>query len=396
MRKSVYSFLVIFTFIFVGVFSTFGQNKDILEEANQLYAAKQYGQAVSAYQKLLGEVPDAPTKAKIIFNLGMTYQQLKQYDKAIETFNRIFTMEVNDLEAGGNIMQAYRNYRPSAQWEIGNSLFAKGDYEGALAAYRATREKYPFRSWCGTCQQGFEYKYDLYEAVLLEHLGKYKDAVSGYLKISHPRLIEIYAANDQLADLKELIRVKDEPTIAERMRKYAWTREKAGEGLSTRVLSEYFRVYELGKEGNVSALMNLARQYAKNRNDSYIGDWIAKTLAKHPKLSVPFVSAELKNLQTYPHLFYRTLGFTGTPEAVAVLKAQAEKAISWYDAVAIVTALGLAGESGEAVLSELEQKSLSENMKLALQKYKNGELPAKLYEELKFPVSPKTKLPIAL
>lgn len=396
MRKSIYSFLVIFTFIFTGAFSGFGQNQDILEQANQLYAAKQYAQAVSAYQKLLTEVSDAPTKAKVIFNLGKTYQQLRQYDKAIETFQQIFAMDVNDREPGGNIMQAYRNYRSHAQWEIGNSLFAKGDYEGALAAYRTTREKHPFRSWCGTCQQSFEYKYDLYEAVSLEHLGKYNEAVSGYLKISHPRLIEIYAANDQLADLKVLIEAKDEPVIAERMKKYAWTREKAGEGLSTQILSQYFKIYELGKAGNATALMNLTRQNAKNGNESYIGDWIAKTLAKHPRLSVALVSAELRNLQTYPYLFYRTLGFTGTPEALAQLKALAERAINWNDAVAIVKALSLAGEHGESVLRELEQKSLSENMKLALQKYKNGELDSKTFEDLKFPPIPKTKLPISL
>ena len=396
MRKSVYLSLAISTIIFVSVFSTFGQNKDILEEANQLYAAKQYTQAGAAYQKLLGEVSDAPTKAKIIFNLGMTYQQLGQYDKAIETFQQIFTMDVNDREPGGNIMQAYRNYRPSAQWEIGNSLFAKGDYEGALAAYRTTREKYPFRSWCGTCQQSIEYKYDLYEAVSLEHLGKYKEAVSGFLKISHPRLLEIYAANDQLADLKDLIEAKDEPVIAERMNKYAWTREKASEGLSTQVFSQYFKIYELGKSGDVTALMNLARQYSKHSNDSYLGDWTAKTMAKHPRLAVALISAELRNLRTYPHLFYRILGFTGTPEAVVVLKAQAEKVINWYDAAAVVTALGLAGEPGASVLRELEGKSLSENMKLALQKYKNGELAPKTYESLKFPPIPKTKLPVAL
>lgn len=150
MRKVTKLFLM-FLFLCAGHNISFGQAKDVLAEANQLYVNKQYEQALAAYQKMLGENSDAATRAKIIYNVGLTYQKLKQYDRAVETFKQIFALEVNDREPGGSIMQLYRNYRPGAQWEIGNALFAKGDYEGALAAYRATREKHPFRSGCGTC-----------------------------------------------------------------------------------------------------------------------------------------------------------------------------------------------------------------------------------------------------
>lgn len=392
MKKVTSKFLVFLILALLNA-ASFGQNKDSFETANQFYANRQYAQALSAYQKLLDETTDAPTKAKLVFNIGLTYQKLKNYDKAVETFKQIFAMEVNDREAGGNIMQTYRNYRPSAQWEIGNSLFAKGDYEGALAAYRASKEKHPFISGCGTCRASQQHKYILYEAVCLEYLGRYNEAVAVYLQIDEPRLAEIYEANGQLEDLKTIIAKKDEPKILELQKKYAWTREYIAGNLSSKQLTESIKIYELEKANNITALINLAQQFSKNGGYGR-QDVVAKMLARHPQQTVPFISSMLKRDGYLPEYFYQILGLTKTTEAVAILKNLAEKSYNWRDSVALVENLSLSGELGENALKELETKQLSENMRLALRKYRDGESTDDVNKKIKFPPVPQRKLPV--
>ncbi len=55
MKKSVILFLFVFAFLSAGNIFLFGQNKDLLSEANSLYASKNYSEAVDIYKKLLVE-----------------------------------------------------------------------------------------------------------------------------------------------------------------------------------------------------------------------------------------------------------------------------------------------------------------------------------------------------
>lgn len=390
MSKITNTFLLLTALIFLNVYS-FAQATDSLAEANQLYVNKKYAEALAAYEKLLAESADAPTKAKIIYNIGLTYQKLKQYDRAVETFGQILALNVNDREAGGNIMQTYRNYRANAQWEIGNSLFAKGDYAGALAAYRTTKEKYPFQSWCGTCRRSIEYKYVLYEAICLEHLGRYDEAVSVYLKIYHPRLAELYEANGQLEDLKSIIAAKDAPLIAGYQKKYAWTLEKIAESLPSRGLHEAIKIYELEKANNITALMNLARQFSQRGGDGR-QEIVARMLARHPRVVVPLIESLLRKDEYLPVFYYQVLGRAATPQAIAILKEQGEKITNIWDAMVVVESFSLAGDASESTLKELEAKKLSPNMEFVIRKYRNGEPIDETREKVDFPTVPKIKL----
>jgi len=385
MSKFAGLFSIIFVVIFLHCAVLFGQTADVLEQINQLYSTKQYAQAAAAYQNLLAKTTDAPTKAKILFNLGLTYQQLKQYDKAIENFRQIFEMKVDDREAGGNIMQAYRNYRPNAQWEIGNSFFAKGDYENALLAYRTTREKYPFRSWCGTCQGSFESRYVLYEAICLEYLGRYDEAVKLYLTIYEPRLAEIFYQAGQIEDLKAIIAKRDEVYIADGMRKYAWTREKASEGLPSHYLNDAIKIYDLEKSENWVGLIKSAVRFAPLRRNGR-RNAAAEILARHPQKVLPLIKNDLNNPtdRTRIFLYYEVLGLTGTNESIAILKELAAKELNWWHVAELVKALGAAGDKGERALKELEPNA-KDNLKLAIERNKTGELDAESVNEIKFP-----------
>ena len=163
--------------------------------------------------------------------------------------------------------------------------------------------------------------------------------------------------------------------------------------MPTRTYTDFFKFYELGKSENTAALMSELRKLATSPQDNYLKDWTAQMFAKNPSVSVPMIAAELKNLKTYPYIFYRTLGFAATPEAIEILKNQSAKINGWFDAESIVASLTLAGDAGKNALSELENQRLPENMKLAIQKYKSGELNAKNYEEVKFAPLSKSELP---
>lgn len=371
----------------------FGQNKNPLDEANDFYANKKYTQAAEIYRKLLGEISDADEKAKITYNLGMTYRLLKQLSEAENQFQKILAINVSNREIKQGILGTFENYHHDAQLEIAKIQYETGNYESALKSSRDAFKKYPFKSNCGTCIRDENYKMTLFEAATLERLNRNKEAFDAYFKIGHPRLVEIYAANKDLEKFIEITAKKNEPTIREYEKKYSYTREKIEYFLPTKNYKDFFKAYENSKSGNVSALMNDLRKLAASPQDTYIKDWTAQMLAANLRLAVPLVSAELKNLKTYPYIFYRTLGFAATPEAIAILKSYAEKSTGWYEAESIVASLMLAGENGENAIRELEAKPLSENMKLAVAKYKNGELNAKNYSEMNFAPIVKSEMP---
>jgi tetratricopeptide (TPR) repeat protein len=362
MRRTV--ILIFLSLVLTASLRVSGQDKTF-DEANELYAAQKYAEAEAVYRRLLGSASETSFKAKIVYNLGMTYVQLKRFEDAETQFRTLLSMKVDNREASGNITRPFRNYHYNAQMEIAKIQYENGDFAGALESFRNARTKYPFQSFCGNCISEENHKVTLYEAATLEHLGRSKEAFELYFRIGHPRLVEIYAANDRLEQLTEIVKKKNKPQTDE-------------------AFKAFFMAYELGKAGEAAALLNELRELAKTRQDSYLKDWTARMLARNAQTAVPLIEAELKNPKTYPYVFYRTLGFAATPEAMEILKARAEKAAGWYDAEAIAASFLLAGEAGANAVKQLEKRPLGKNMKLALEKMKSGELTAKNYIELEF------------
>lgn len=394
MRKPLFLIFIFSVFYLNGNSFLFGQDKSPLEVANSFYAERKYTEAIEIYRKLLGETSDADEKAKITYNLGMSYRLLKQPGEAKNEFQKILDINVSNSAIKQGILDTYANYHHNAQLEIAKIQYETGDFTSALISFKNASKKYPFKSGCGTCIRDENYKITLYEAATLEQLNRTKEAFDAYFKIGHPRLIEIYGENKNVDKFIEIIAKKNEPTIREYEKNYSYTREKIEYFLPTKNYKDFFKAYEYSKNDQNAALMNELRKLATSSQDSYLKDWTAKMFAANPRVAVPLVAAELKNLKTYPYIFYRTLGFAATPEAIAVLKTYAEKSIGWYDAESIIASFILAGEAGKAAIKELEAKPLSENMKLAVQKYKNGELLAKNYLEMSFAPLQKSELPV--
>src|SRR4051812_992616 len=133
-----YAIFLVPAILFSGVESASAQSKPELrplDSANRLFQSGKYLDAERAFRSLLDQSIDVPTRGKATFNLAVTLQKLGRYDEAIQNYNKLLTLSVDDKEAGGHLMEPYRNYRPRAQWEIGNCLFAKMNYAGAMQAY---------------------------------------------------------------------------------------------------------------------------------------------------------------------------------------------------------------------------------------------------------------------
>lgn len=361
------AFLTLFL-IFLAVISN-AQQRSRLDEINETYYnQRQYTQAADAYQKLLAETTDVPTRAKIVFNLGMTFQMLKQYDKAIENFQQILTMNVDDNEPGGHIMELKRSYRPRAQWETGNSYFGKGDYERALAAYRTARGKYPINTGCGNCNESIERRHNIVEGITLERLGRFTESVVPYLKADESHLAELYFKTGQLEDLREIVNARNEPYISDLMRKYAWTREKASESLPLRNLKAALDAYDYEKEGNWQKLLKLGYFFNRSRSDDYGRNNIAITLlAGHGDKVLPLLKQEIsKGLHASEFgIVYHVLALSQHDESIAFLKTLVEKnGLHWENAIILIRALNSAGEKGKTILNELETIDKT-NLKIA-------------------------------
>lgn len=387
MFKSVRAAFGLFLLALLPVFLQ-GQAPTTFDEINKLYSEGHYTQAVDAYRRLLTTTNDASTRAKVVFNLGMTYQKLRQHDLAIEQFKQIFALGADDNEPGGSIMETNRNYRSRAQWEIGNSLLANGDYEGALAAYRTTRDKYPFRSWCGTCSQDFSHRYLRYEALMLDYLKRFGEASGIYLKLDHPRVAEIYAAAGQLDDLKVVVDRLNEAHIAEQMRKYSWSRAYASESMPLRKVHQASGLYEMEKSRNWAGLIKLALQNGYGRGTG-ARNLASIILARNAIEAMPWLRPELnkRHPDRSHYVVYEILGRMGTDESVGILKAKAAAEQNWWEVAILVRELGAAGKKGIDALNEIEVNA-KDNLKLAIERFRKG----KLHEDELLPDFPEVSL----
>ncbi|HIJ64703.1 MAG TPA: tetratricopeptide repeat protein, partial [Candidatus Hydrogenedentes bacterium] len=196
----------------------------LVKAGNLEYELKDYETARQFWRRADKEYRDTAAWAKAVFNIGLSYKDEGKYSEAIAEFERILTADVDDMEPGAHIMETYRNYRPRAQWEIGLCHLAASKHAEALDAFVTGREKYPFKSWCGNCQDAFEYRYAFYEGLCHEYLGQWHKAVCRYFDAAtvelysnatvHVRLVDLYERAGQLDDLVSILDSWDKPQIA--------------------------------------------------------------------------------------------------------------------------------------------------------------------------------------
>lgn len=381
MSTSLVRLLLIVQLSVTGVIA--GQGVDPLTEANRLFEARDYQAAAVAYRAVAEKTSDIPTAAKAWFNLGLTYRKLNRHNEAIAAFSQIFQMDVDDREPGGHIMEPYRNYRSKAQWHVGLSLFAKGDYTGALEAYLTTKLKYPFQSWCNVEEQAAQEMYGLHEGLTYEHLGLYREAVDAYLRVYAPRLVDLYEAAGQLDDLKRIISRRD-PTPS--------TGSVSLEFQPSRNLRDMLEIRAMAEAHAWPRLLELLRHWSKGSGNGR-QNYLAKMLARYPRETLPLLKRELDAGAGYPQLVYQTMGLMGTPESVATLKGQAEREENIWLSSSLVYALSLSGELGQAALDDLDKRARG-NLRIAIDHFKSGLLLEMYAANMTFPsIPPRLVLP---
>jgi len=388
------------------------QASELLKMANEAYKEKNYDRAVKLWGQIQTNYKGANEWPKAVYNTGIILKEQKRFDEAIEIFKELLASDVNDTEPGAGIMEAYRNYRPKAQWETGDCLLAKGDYAGALEAYQLTEQRHPFRSWCGTCLLAYEYRYALYKGLCLEYLGRYNEAVKSYFKAvmntpsSNPtiniRLIDLYQNTGQTTVLEKILNEIDTYLIKRLVKEHGtkiYDDRDFDEHFATKTIRRVLEIRRMGEKANLPGLVELTdAKESSGDTENYRGrlqNWeaieAAKALAQYPDKAVPLLKSKMDG-DADDKLIYYALGLCGTKEAVGILKSEAikQKNINWT--IPAVYALNSAGDTGKATLDELA-KLAQGNLKIAIQRFKEGKL-GDADNEIKFPrISKKIKLP---
>ena len=397
-----------------------------LARANLAYVAKDYNYAMGLWQHVEKKYEDTSAWPKAVFNIGLLLKEQGEFHSAIEQFEKLLTAELDDREPGSHIMETYRNYRPRGQWEIGHCLFAIGDYRGALEAYGTTQRKYPFQSWCGNEQAEFEYRYAFYQGLCHEHLGQWDQAVESYFRAvnvllhfdptAHLRLVDMYEATGQLADLLDRLEQMDRE-FASRVKpsnrhNARWPSRTMTSIINLRYPSLERRPHaspdrldgneplpELRRGDGRSAHDLLTRlkgtgagpEDYRERKTSWEAVEAARLLAKRPNEAVPVLAKALMPPKANKWIYY-ALGRCRTPEAVTLLKESAAKETNINWARSVVYSLMLAGPAGQEAIDELS-KDPHYNLKVAIDQARSGQL-GEHDKDIAFPpISPGTVLP---
>lgn len=367
----------------------------LLKLAESAHLAGKADEARRIWERVVAEFRGTPWWGKAILKIGRLCKEQRRYGEAISWFRRVLDEPEMGRRALGD------NDRFDAQREIGDCYLERGQYDHALAAYRATREVYPFQNGCGTCQDGVLNRTALHEGVCLEHLGRHPEAVEGYYRralspgggwypMLSSRLIDLYEAAGQVADLEDMLDEHDGRLAG----KVGGTKPADARDLPSWTIRRILEIRRLQVardwDGLISLLhhehttMGPEKQHA--RTLEYEAVEAARRLARHPGLTVGRLKARLETSrpEDRPWFFY-ALGLCGTPEAVAVLKraAVADPDSRW--ASSLVYALKMAREEGRMAISALAptatghlKSSLSHDSGVDEQEVPLPEIPAAL------------------
>ena len=207
--KTKFLLFYIFLLIFIPIASA-DKVDDYILKGNQLVKDRRYGDAVKEYEKVL----DAnANNAQVHLLLGMTYAEMKNYDKALQ-----YTRKASELD-------------PSypAFYHMGLIYAAKKDIPKALESLEKALKINP-ESYMAHYQKGLVHtaKKDYVQA--MEH---YKKAIelNPYFDEAYPALAGVYYETGDKASALKLVddlRAKQKKTLADGIESWIQEKEKAG------------------------------------------------------------------------------------------------------------------------------------------------------------------------
>ncbi len=206
----------------------------------------------------------------------------------------------------------------------------------------------------------------------MDHLGRYAEAVPIYFAGSlgqmfggdpdfAVRLVDLYEAAGQMHDLVRMLDAEDrrcEATLAGEIP--AVQREQFEKRRPTRLVRRVIQIRQWGATKRWNKLLPLLRitgavsgpDEAHARRVHWEAVEAARVLATSPAETTPLL-LPIRDQPGRGHWVYYALGLCGTEDAVAALVARARADDNWYNAIATVYCLHLAGDGGRQALEGL-------------------------------------------
>jgi len=374
------------------------------KKADEAEAAGKMDEALRLGERILAEYPNTPAALAAKLRIGRQYSARREYDKAIAIFNEVvsdykelkkpldaaqrsskrsdaasFLATLLTGQPEVQMRQEISHLAGSAQVEIGDCLCEKGDYGGALEAFRLTGPALPPGGlMCGNAMAGVFFEYYQSEADKYEQNGKYSQAVCCYFAaISNPlvgwvlgstddvpiHLLNLYEAAGQTDDLMAIIDQFDPP-------KPDLTQVPSYEASFRRSFKMMRHVIEMKRKSEkrewsflIAALQDKKAMAGPEtpgiRHDNLEACEAARLLAKHPEETVPLLAQKARDLHSKPEdilnlqWVWYALGQCGTPEAVALLKQYSSNPGGGRWVYSLAYAMQIAGPAGQSALDEL-------------------------------------------
>jgi len=164
MKKIILIISIIFAILLYIVPLNFAASKKEVKEGNILYNDKRYDEALESYNKALSDFPDSPL---IHFNIGDSLYKKGDYEKAQEAFTKALITEDELLEAKANYNIGNCKYRQAR-------LKEDADLSTAIALYREALDYYKNTMRLDEKDQDTKYNHEFVEKRLKVLLDKLK------------------------------------------------------------------------------------------------------------------------------------------------------------------------------------------------------------------------------
>ena len=125
----------------------------LLQAGNALHKSGN-SKAIPLWRRVVKEYPNSGASHKAAYNIGYALREQKKYKEAIAVLETLFGSKADDREAGGHIMEAYRNYRHRVCLQISMCYEGLEDFTAALKYAELARDKHTYQTWCGSCAGG--------------------------------------------------------------------------------------------------------------------------------------------------------------------------------------------------------------------------------------------------
>lgn len=150
-KQLAFAVLAAFILLISSNFAAAQEAKALFEQGNKLFDKGKYTEAIAVYQKSAALAPDIPD---IQFNIELSYEKLKQFDKAVEYFRKAAQLDVENIdiwdaladilfeqERWAESAEAYEHLiklKPTADYydALGASYYNIEQFDKAAAAYR--------------------------------------------------------------------------------------------------------------------------------------------------------------------------------------------------------------------------------------------------------------------